>query len=215
MPAKHFKLNYTGTTRTKKTIHPTKECLLNTVIGLLDTQPLESITVDVVLRESGVSKGSLYHHFEDFPDLLEHALVQRFSLGVDKSIEKLSRVVRSSQTRDEAFEGLYKVTRQSTNAALADGRFERTKLVGFSRDNPRLSKKLGAEQWRLTSALETLFRELQAKGWMSTDFDPRAAAVLIQAYSLGKIVDDMVDEKVDEEAWCKLIDKVTDRVFGA
>ncbi len=214
MPAKHFKLNYTGTPRAKTTIHPTKACLLTTVIGLLDTQPLESITVDVVLRESGVSKGSLYHHFEDFPDLLEHALVQRFALGVDQSIDTLSRVVRSSTTREAAFEGIHQATRDTTSAALAGRRFERTKLAGFSRDNPRLSKKLAIEQWRLTSALAELFREMQGKGWMNKDFDAHAAAVLIQAYALGKIVDDIVEEKVDEEAWNRLINKLIDRVFA-
>ncbi|HOB66099.1 TetR/AcrR family transcriptional regulator [Ottowia sp.] len=214
MAAKHFKLNYTGTPRVKTTVHPTKECLLDTVMGLLDTQALESITVDLVLRQSGVSKGSLYHHFEDFPDLLEHALVQRFSLGVDKSVEMLSRVVRTSQTRDEAMAGLYKATSKTTAAALAGNRFERTKLIGFSRDNPRLSKKLASEQWRLTSALEGLFVEMQTKGWMSKSFDPRAAAVLIQAYALGKIIDDIVDEKVDEQAWNELVNKIIDRVFS-
>ena len=97
---------------------------------------------------------------------------------------------------------------------MAGNRFERTKLIGFSRDNPRLSKKLAGEQWRLTSALEGLFVEMQTKGWMSKNFDPRAAAVLIQAYALGKIIDDIVDEKVDEEAWNQLINKIIDRVFS-
>jgi hypothetical protein len=45
--------------------------------------------------------------------------------------------------------------------------------------------------------------------------DARACAVLIQAYTLGKIVDDVVEEPVDPQAWNDLIMQVTTNVFAA
>lgn len=210
---KRFKLMPAAPEKPRTTSHPTKEILLWTVTQLLESSVLETITVDLVLKESGVSRGSLYHHFEDFSDLLEQALVHRFASSVDKSIAMLSKVVLSSTNKQQAIAALHKATGQTTSAALAEVRFERARLISASPGNPRLSKRLSVEQWRLTSALADLFREMQNKGWMSTAFDARAAAVLIQAYALGKIVDDIVEDKMSEQAWNQLINRVIDKVF--
>jgi hypothetical protein len=74
---------------------------------------------------------------------------------------------------------------------------------------------LGAEQARLTDALTDLITQAQEKGLYRRDFDARACAVLIQAYTLGKIVDDVVEEPVDPQAWNDLIMQVITNVFAA
>jgi hypothetical protein len=51
-------------------------------------------------------------------------------------------------------------------------------------------------------------------GWLNKDFDPRAADVLIQAYTLGKIVDDIVDDQMDSKAWNALIGLIVDRTLA-
>jgi hypothetical protein len=78
-----------------------------------------------------------------------------------------------------------------------------------------MRRMLGAEQARLTDALTDLIREAQEKGLYRNDFDPRACAVLIQAYTLGKVVDDVVDTPVDPQAWNDLISQVIALVFAS
>lgn len=56
-------------------------------------------------------------------------------------------------------------------------------------------------------------KEAGNKGHSSSDFDARAAAVLVQANTLGKMVNDSVDEAINPEEWCKLIYKVVDCVL--
>ena len=60
-------------------MHPTKAVLVRTVVQLLDTQLPTEIHADDVLEISGISKGSLYHHFEDLGELVETAQVLRYS----------------------------------------------------------------------------------------------------------------------------------------
>ena len=58
-------------------LHPTKRALITTVLEQLKTLKPSEITSESVLDKSGISKGSLYHHFEDFDDLIETAQVIR------------------------------------------------------------------------------------------------------------------------------------------
>jgi hypothetical protein len=48
---------------------------------------------------------------------------------------------------------------------------------------------------------------------MNNDFSPQAAAVLIQAYTIGKIVDDVTTEPTDPAAWESLIMKIITKVL--
>jgi hypothetical protein len=76
-----------------------------------------------------------------------------------------------------------------------------------------LKKRLGQEQSRLTNGLTDLVIYFQGKGWARQDLDARAIAVLVQAYTLGKVVDDIVDEPMSETAWNHLINQVVDLVL--
>ena len=55
--------------------HPTKSKLVETATRLLKTHKPSEISVDLVLSESKISKGSLYHHFADLDELIETALL--------------------------------------------------------------------------------------------------------------------------------------------
>jgi AcrR family transcriptional regulator len=174
----------------------------------------EAITSEMVLNHSLVSKGSLYHHFEDLGDLIETALVREFSSHVDQSIDALTQIVVNSKTSEEMWTHLEKITHVTQGRPYAPNRAKRVRLISLCAYNPRFAHRLAIELARLTDALTDLIRETQLKGWMNTLFDPRAAAVLIQAYTLGKVVDDVSAEQIDEEAWNSLIIRMVRNTFG-
>lgn len=198
-----------------KSPHPTRERLIDTVVVMLDGDHPDKINVDDVLLKSGISKGSLYHHFEDFNDLIESALVRRFSRTVDSSIDAITTLVAQATSQQEALDGLHEITIATQAQDRAPMRFERARALGMAGWNPRFQKVLGEEQRRLTEALTDLFREAQHKGWMNDAFDPHAAAVLIQAYTLGQVVNDIDDEPMSRDAWNALIRRLIERVFVA
>jgi AcrR family transcriptional regulator len=194
-------------------VHPTKQQLIDTMVRLLDEKSPDAITTEEVLTQSGISRGSLYHHFEDFAELVAAAQVARFSVVVDHSITALTTALVEAKTRDDVIASLRKVT-ESTQAPQRSGlRFERATALAQAATNPKMRAMLGAEQSRLTDAIADLFREAQLRGFLTTEVDPRAGAVLIQAYTLGKLVDDIVDSPMSSDAWNDLIMLVITRVF--
>jgi hypothetical protein len=60
----------------------------------------------------------------------------------------------------------------------------------------------------MTNALQDLIDEAKRRGWIRTDIDAMATAVFIQAYTLGRVVDDISTEKVDPQKWNDLINKI-------
>jgi AcrR family transcriptional regulator len=194
-------------------LHPTKQTLLDTVVELLNSKVPAEINSEEVLEISGISKGSLYHHYADFSELIEQALIVRFAHYVDASIAALSQVLRTAKSKTQLFEGLKQVTRHTQSEKMKDGRYERLGSMATAIRSPRMQLALGAEQERLTEALADLFRESQERGWGNKDFQPRVIAVMVQAYTMGKIVDDITPTHMDSENWALLIDTFLERIF--
>jgi AcrR family transcriptional regulator len=195
--------------------HPTSVALLQTAVALLDERAPDEVTVELVLSTSGVSKGSLYHHYRDFNDLLDRAQVSRFGRLVDASIAMLTEVVTTAATREEFYAGLVSVTAATQGSATAGSRALRIWTLAQAALRPTMRTALGTEQQRLTDSLTDLAREAQEKGWFRADLDPAAVAVFIQAYTLGKAVDDVAPQHVDQRAWESLVNTVVATVFLA
>lgn len=194
-------------------IHPTKARLIDTTVELLETKLPSEISVDEILEKSGISKGSLYHHFEDLHEVLEAAQVSRYAAWVDRSIAMLIDVIAHAKDASDLHTGLTKVTEYTQSRDYTKIRYERARTIANSELSPRFKKALAAEQIRLTDALADLVHEAQIRGIWNQDVDPRSSAVFVQAYTLGKIVDDFVEPRMDQEAWNKLIMEVIDKVF--
>ena len=190
----------------RQSVHPTKTLLIETAVKLMDTQLPHEIAVDEILEKSGISKGSLYHHFEDLAELLEAAQVARYADWVDRSIELIVAIMSKAKTKEDLFEGVKKMTTLTQSAEFKGFRYERARTIGNSQGHQRFQDLLAAEQERLTSGLTDIIREVIEKGFFDKNLNPHVAAVFIQSYTLGKIVDDVVTNPVNSKDWDSFID---------
>jgi AcrR family transcriptional regulator len=192
----------------RNSIHPTKSLLVETAVKILDTKKPHEVSADEILETSGISKGSLYHHFTDLSELMEVAQVARYADWVDRSIALIVEIVSKAKSKEDIYQGVQKMTALTQSSNFKNFRFERARTIGNSEGNERFQKALAVEQERLTSGLADVIREVIEKGFFSKDLDPAVVAVFIQAYTLGKIVDDVVAEPVSSKNWDKFVDHV-------
>ena len=192
-----------------KSIHPTKEKLIATMVTLMDEHALSNIQVDDVLRESNISKGSLYHHFENFEELVEAALIQRFAYSVDISIQLVGSAVNDAKSAEEFVAKIIEVTTVTQGRDRSKFRLERARVIGLSVNSPKLLERLEIEQDRLTSAMADIVREGQEKGWVSKTFDAKTIAVFMQAYTLGRVIDDVAskEQHIDSQDWNDVVNE--------
>lgn len=190
-------------------MHPTQVRLIETVSVMLDGAAPYEVLIESVLRESGVSRGSLYYHFGDFHALIEQTLILRFSRGVDETIEMMGHIASTATSQDEFWKRMHDVTVYSQSTELAPRRAERARVIGMAGSNDRFRKLLAAEQDRLTGEIIEMIQSVQAKGWVREGISPHAIALFIQAYTLGRALDDVSDHKVNPDEWVNLIRLVT------
>lgn len=195
--------------------HPTKAKLVQTAVELLETKLPTEIAVDEILEISGISKGSLYHHFEDLGELLEFAQIARYAAWVDRSVGLIVSIISEAKTQEELLAGVAKMSAITQSLEYKSHRYERARTIANSVSSPRFAAALAVEQKRLTDSLEDVIREVKEKGFFRKDLDPRVAAVFIQSYTLGKIVDDVVDVHIDQEAWNNLINTMVKHTMFA
>jgi AcrR family transcriptional regulator len=195
------------------TFHPTKKLLVETAMQLLEEKSAPEISADEILSLSGISKGSMYHHFHDLDELLETAQVARFAHWVDVSIKNMTQLIRATKTKNELYEALRIVTENTQSDKRRSSRIERASALSRRNASPRYIELIGKESDRLMDGLEDLARESQEKGFFSKKHNPRAVALMVQAYTLGKIVDDYSHNQVSESDWNALIMDVIRKVF--
>lgn len=199
----------------KAPVHPTKRALIDVMVGLLDASPGVDVRVDKLLEKSGVSRGSLYHHFADYAELVEVAKVQQFSRYVDATTTEMSALLETITSLEGIKLALREITRQSQGDSAAASRALRARIISEAEAVPRFRDTLQLEIDRLTDSLEQLVTEAMNRGWFADRFTPRTIALFIQAYSLGKILNDFSYNRVSDSEWNSLIDAIIESLFIA
>lgn len=193
--------------------HPTKLHLLQTTSQLMEKMPDYTITIEEVLKESGISKGSLYHHFEDFQHLIETCRVYRYGLWIDATIEYLSSRISASTSRDDLMKIFEEITKAVHADRRKDARSDRAATLALAVKNERMKSMLGEEVQRLTLSISSIIENLIEKEYFEDSTNPKAFATLIQALALGKIVNDYNTKGVSENEWNEMLMEIYLKVF--
>jgi AcrR family transcriptional regulator len=192
----------------------TRQNLIKATSDLMDLHAIEDISATMVLERAGASKSSMYHFFEDFSDLLEETYVVRFGETVRTSILVIEKIIAKSNTKEEFFVALDRLTEATQDRKLAPIRFSRARELARSERHEKFQKSLGALQQKLTDSLTLAFETAQEKGFLNKNFEARTGAVFIQAYTLGRIVDDVTTTHMNDDDWEKLIGRIAREVLG-
>lgn len=194
--------------------HPTRVALLDVTKRLIAEHGTDGFTVEMVLSESGISRGSLYHHFEDFPDLVESALIEVNRSYVDSSIELTARAIEAANSKEEFLAAIAMVTQALHSEERFKARIDRVRMIALCADSPSFREKFGEAQAELVENLADVIRMAQGKGWARADFDPRALATFMSAYTVGVTLNDVSADPISFDAWNVVVRDVVSRFLN-
>ena len=176
---------------------------------------VDAVEMSEILRRTGVTTGALYHHFPDFSHLLEEAMALRFPVGVRESLAMIKEGLSSATTLEGYQKFMSDLAHVSQSPENKARRMERARYLAIAFSSESLRAVIAREQSEMTAELTEALTEVARRGWLRSDLSPKAVAVFIQAYTLGRIVDDITDDPVDPEEWTKMIITVMTKALSA
>ena len=189
-------------------IHPTKSHLIEAAVELINEHGPHGFTVYQLLEMSKISKGSLYHHFEEFNHVIIAAQGKRFAQYVEEDVTGITEVLLASTSQEDMLKRFDMLTQIIHSDERSERRADRLEIISTARHSEKMKLALGPVQERVTVAFADLIREMQSKMWVSADISPEATAVFIQAYSLGLVVNDASSHHIDMGEWHHLVSRV-------
>jgi len=193
---------------TKGVEHATHRALIDCGVELAKEFGMYGFTVEELLTKSGISKGSLYHHFEDFVDLVECVQVRIFTEYVELDISAIQRALDAATDRDKFVNLISLITRTALQPQRSTSRIQRARIISATQGRERFATRIGHEQKLLNDQMKRVISVGQERGWIPPHFDAHALALFVQGYAFGLILNDVTEERVGAEEMAVVIDSV-------
>ena len=192
--------------RVRQSEHPTRALLIDTSTRLIEQFGPTGFTVEMLLQESGISKGSLYHHFRDFTDVLEESMVSTYLKSVEEDLAVLEWMVRENHSPEQLRETLLSIVRISTTENRAAQRMRRVHLLSMSDHGTESMKaKLAFHQSQSIHNLAKVLKMAQEMNVVKSEFDPVALSGVVLALVFGRVLSDVSETPIPDEIWTPTI----------
>ena len=192
----------------KNVEHATHRALIDCGVELAKEFGMYSFTVEQLLTRSGIAKGSLYHHFEDFNDLVECVQVRIFTGYVELDILAIQQALDAATDRDKLVNLISLITRTALQPQRSIIRIQRARIISATQGRERFAARIGHEQKLLNDQMTRVITFGQERGWVKPDLDAQALALFVQGYAFGLILNDVAEERVNPEELVAVIDSV-------
>ena len=188
-------------------VHPTRIKIIAAATELMKKKGVAEFHIDDLMAATGLTRGAVYHHFENVGDVIEGTLLAIYTEGVEENINQVRQVLATATTFDEFRNGVVRSNRYFIeNKKLRLVRKLRAHAMAATATSKELSKAIALKQNDITSEYISVIVEAQEQGWVRPDLDSASLAVFIQAYSFGIIVDDISQNQVDTDSLARIIE---------
>lgn len=183
----------------------TVSVVIDATIRAIEANGEASVRIDDILKETGISKGSLYHHFGGREGLIAAARVTQFSRFVAEDAKNIRETLTKTSTLQEFIAATSALVQTGDSVERERARHNRLSVIASSYGRPELRESLAMQQHSHTENIAEAVRYGQKMGWLRADVDPRAVAVFVQGYNLARVLLDIDTEPVSGSDWEQVV----------
>lgn len=183
-----------ATTRKNQNGASTMETLIRFGVEELQRSGSINFNLENVLRESGIARGSLYHHFGSRHGLISHCEAVLLKSSLKNENEIIRSVIESGKSGEELFDLLAGFTRINGSDALREQRGRRIRTLAASVEDESLKTLIAESQMKGSAYLVESFAIARDKGLIAPRIPLDALVYLMQAMFLGRILVDITGD---------------------
>lgn len=188
--------------------------LIDVALRTILEKGIDAVRVDEIVEEVGVTKGSLYWHFEDRQGLIKAAIaeqIRRFSM---ETISAISVALNTSTSKEDYLAQILPFIIDPFDKKQVKERWGRLSILVETQNDPELKAMMHDVQSRHLELVVELMTDAQQKGFLRSDLDPRSVATALNVINIGSnIIDVLAENGPAPEEWWKLITFFIDAMF--
>lgn len=180
--------------------------LIDVTLRIILERGIDGVRVDDIVDEVGVTKGSLYWHFEDRNDLIKAAIAEQIRRFSAETITGISEAIAQSGSKDDYLARILPFIIDPFDSNQVRDRWGRLAILVETQNDPELKAMMHDVQSRHLEVVVELMTEAQQQGFLRADLDPRAVATALSVINIGSNVIDVLGENGPKpEDWWNLI----------
>ena len=180
--------------------------LIDAALEIILASGIDALRIEDVCERVGVTKGSLYWHFNDRNGLIHEALLEQLFRMADEQMQNLSEAIDASASRDDYLARVLGAFVDPFDPAEVAGRWSRLDLLTATRHDEELAALMADVQRRQQRHMADLMMKASENGILRADVDPKSIAAALSAISLGSVNLSLLgDDGPTPEAWLKLM----------
>lgn len=175
---------------------------------------VDALRIEEVCERVGVTKGSLYWHFQDRQGLVHAALLEQLRRLSEAQLASLDDAVDNAASRDDYLVRVAGSLVDPFDTLQAEARWERWEMLARARRDPELHQAMAEIQRRHQHYLTGIIAKARVRGILRNDADPAAVAAAITALGLGSNhLAYLGDDGPTRDAWNGLLLMMIDMLF--
>lgn len=188
--------------------------LIDVALKIIINDGIDALRIDDVCEKVGVTKGSLYWHFQDREGLVRAALFEQLRQLSETQLASLDAAIENATSRDEYLVMVAGSLANPFDTNESENRWERWEMLARARRDPELKQFMTEIQKRYQHFLTSVMTKAKDRGVLRGDVDPAAVSAAITALALGSNhLSCLGDEGPTQSAWNDLMLKMIDMLF--
>jgi len=175
-------------------------------IDLLEEQGEQGFRISSVKERTGISIGSLYHHFGSRDGLIKAARAHQLAEVFRSDGAVLVQIVEESRSVEEFLAAMRSAAVEMTGDEARQFRLHRIEFIGSSVSRPDLFATVQELQTQAIDHVETAAEVLVARGWVQPAITARTLASMLLCVGLGRVICDLDEHGPTSEQWAECID---------
>lgn len=174
-----------------------------------------SVRIQDISSQTGISIGSIYHHFGDRDGLIRATLVHNFAAYTAADLPRVKAFMERMSSKAEMaehYDEMFAFVKQHFHHQSA---LERAAIVGNAAGRPKLREELAEVQHELNVSATEAMQIAADRQILKAHLNPRAAAMVVLGMFLGRALAELDNEPVADDDWTRAMLSAFSGLFTA